>query len=274
MTSDKPRNEVHKILIQQNRKAFGEALVNCFQQSYRVPRVCFATDCAHAARELEAGPVDICLLDLDDPGSADLFFDLRAVFPTVPVLLTSTRLPGERAALSREDESRVLYLDTGCTAAALCETIGDIFGLPPLLEKDPRGEPILDGAAPSMQTRRLSGNLNILLPDLVQLKCLTGRSCILEIKEHRRTGQIFFHEGNIVHAHARRLEGLPALLVIFDWKSCHFTELPWAEPPTRSIHHRWEAILLELSRMADEADGRAADHLPGSGAILDPFQEV
>ena len=261
MTDHRTTDQCCQLLVHQRDARLGQTWTELLRERYGGHRVILATDCQQAAHRLETESLDFCVVDLDDAGGTDLFFDLRTVLPQVGVLLTSARLPGERPSLSAEDELRVLHvIPASTTPTILCETLGEILGLH-AAAKIPPPEPREGGASVPPQTRRLTGNLQILLPDLVQLKCLTGRSCILEIGNGQDAGQIYFEQGNIVHACTMHLEGLPALLSAFGWKNSHFRERPWCEPPTRSVHHRWETVLLEISRMTDEAAGQSPGHL-------------
>ena len=242
----------YRILLHRKSVSFGSTLKAVLRSNYPTLQVSLATDCQGAARTLTTDPVDFCVLDLDDSGSADLYYDVQAVFPDIGVLLTSARLPEERPTLPPPDESRVLYLNAASTPTQLGETIREILGLAAPVKAPPQEMFELVGGTP--QTRRLSGNLQVLLPDLVQLKCLTGRSCVLEISAEHDTGQIYFQNGDILHAATRELKGLPALMAIFGWKNSRFAERPWSQAPARTVHQRWEAILLEVSRVADEAE--------------------
>ena len=273
MTDHPTADQCYQLLVHQADARLGQTWTELLRERYGGHRVILATDYQQAAHRLETESLDFCVVDLDAAGGTDLFFDLRTVLPDVGVLLTSARLPGERPALSPEDELRVLHvIPASTTPTILCETLGEILGLEAVVKTAAPPEPPGGGSSVPPQTRRLTGNLQILLPDLVQLKCLTGRSCILEIGNGQDAGQIYFEQGNIVHACTRHLEGLPALLSAFGWKNSHFRERPWCEPPSRSVHHRWETVLLEISRMTDEAAGPPAGHLLEAAPAADQLR--
>src|SRR5260221_3490144 len=82
------------------------------------------------------------------------------------------------------------------------------------------------------------------LPELIQMECLSQNSSMLEGSNHQAHGQIFIHEGQIIHAQAGNLSGEEAFSHLLSLTNAQFNSKPLVEPPTRTISGQWEFLLM------------------------------
>lgn len=223
-------------------------------------------------RWLKDEPAELCALDLADPEDVDLFYDLQMALPGVQPLLTAihplTKIVEDLALTG----TKIHFMDPPFSQAkfyrAVLETREKRTGHQAATaeQSDSKTVRFTPPAVVQRVTSRISGNLKVLLPDLVQLKCLTGSSCVLEISAGHDAGEIFFDKGNIVHCQAGSVEGVDALVCIFTWTSSHFQVRSWRDPKIRSIRERWESLLLNVTQRVDEAKQNVGGQgTPGAG---------
>jgi CheY-like chemotaxis protein len=90
------------------------------------------------------------------------------------------------------------------------------------------------------------------LVDLIQLECLSGRSCVLVIQTPRRTGKIYIQDGALVHAVCGEEIGQKALNRLLRLRRGEFRLTTYVDSPERSLHDSWEALLMEAVQVQDE----------------------
>lgn len=90
------------------------------------------------------------------------------------------------------------------------------------------------------------------LADLVQLECLSGARAALEVTSGARYGQLFFEQGELVHAMTDRASGEAAALEILGWKTGHFGDADAVWPARRTIQLPWQELLLRAAQISDE----------------------
>lgn len=90
------------------------------------------------------------------------------------------------------------------------------------------------------------------LQEVLQMECLGRKSSILEVFTSRVRGQIFIHDGSVVHAEKGQLQGEVALYSLLALRGGGFNLLPFVEPAQRSIQGQWEFLLMEAARLQDE----------------------
>jgi len=99
--------------------------------------------------------------------------------------------------------------------------------------------------------------------DIIQLKCMSGSTSILEFSNSKGTGRVFFEKGDVIHAILRTSSnetciGYEAFEEIVCWKNGRVTEVLDDNPPPRTIRTNWQSLLLEVAQSHDEIQGRAA----------------
>lgn len=99
--------------------------------------------------------------------------------------------------------------------------------------------------------------------DIIQLKCMSGATGILEFTNTRGSGRVYFERGDVVHCMVRSEEdgskiGYEAFEEIVGWKSGRVAEIVDPVPSPRTIRTGWQSLLLEVAQSRDELHGRAA----------------
>lgn len=93
--------------------------------------------------------------------------------------------------------------------------------------------------------------------DIVQLKCMSGSTGILEFNNVQGTGRVYFDRGDIVHAILRSSSGgstvgYEAFEEIVGWESGNVSDVQDTDPRPRTIRRGWQSLLLEVAQSADE----------------------
>ncbi len=116
---------------------------------------------------------------------------------------------------------------------------------------EPPSDPT-DSVAPSDDT--FAATLHSLTPtDIIQLKCIGRATSALRFTAtDGRTGHIHFLNGDIVHAETARRHGIDAFNEIVTWRGGRVAETA-VVPVERSIQGKWEGLLMDALRLADEA---------------------
>ena len=96
-------------------------------------------------------------------------------------------------------------------------------------------------------------SLNNLTPvDILQLKCLTQASASVEFRSDAKVGRVHIVHGNIVHAEAGPLSGMPAFTQIMRWKGGKIVETALQPETPQTINGDWQALLMEAAQQIDE----------------------
>jgi DNA-binding NarL/FixJ family response regulator len=91
------------------------------------------------------------------------------------------------------------------------------------------------------------------LQDVIQLECLSRHSAVLEITTGEWRGEIFIKDGAIIHAHIAGQSGETAFNRLLALQGGEFNLKPYVDPPSVSIEGSWEFLVMEASRLRDEA---------------------
>jgi CheY-like chemotaxis protein len=89
--------------------------------------------------------------------------------------------------------------------------------------------------------------------DIIQLKCLSSATLVLQVASPRGIGRIYFENGEIVHAESPDARGEAAFEQILRWKGGRIKEMAPAYKPPRTIHTGWQGLLLNIAQKIDEA---------------------
>ncbi|MEN8241488.1 MAG: DUF4388 domain-containing protein [Chloroflexota bacterium] len=99
----------------------------------------------------------------------------------------------------------------------------------------------------------LKGNLaEISLTNLVQLNCQSGMSGQLTVSQDELEAQVFFSEGEIVHAVLGDSTGTKAFNQLLSWEDGQFEMEPGISAPAQSISTSWSDLLLGGLHQLDE----------------------
>lgn len=104
------------------------------------------------------------------------------------------------------------------------------------------------------QREGFTGTLRqVQLADVIQIECLGGRSCILQIYSPQLQGEIYIESGAIVHAVAGSLVGDKAFHQLLSLIGGEFHLQHYRQPSERTVRGSWEYLLIEAARVRDEA---------------------
>jgi len=100
----------------------------------------------------------------------------------------------------------------------------------------------------------VSGSLNEMsATDFIQSLSAGEKSVKIILENETESGHIYIEKGNIIHAYTGDLEGENAFYKIVVWEEGRFQIVPCSTFPPQTIQGRTLSLLLEASRLADEA---------------------
>ncbi len=100
------------------------------------------------------------------------------------------------------------------------------------------------------------GNLKEMpLPSLIETNCRALQSARLHLSHRDKEGEVYFSDGQVVHAAAGEMRGEQALWQLMQWGEGTFVLENDTAAPERSIDRPWADLLLEA--MLHQADWKA-----------------
>jgi len=99
--------------------------------------------------------------------------------------------------------------------------------------------------------------------DIVQLKCISSATGVIEFSNAFGSGRVFFERGDVIHAtvanaQGERKIGFEAFEEIVSWKSGRIADVQDADAPPHTIRKNWQSLLLEVAQSRDESTHAAA----------------
>lgn len=88
--------------------------------------------------------------------------------------------------------------------------------------------------------------------DIIQLKCVSSATLILQIASPSGIGRIYFEDGQIIHADTPDSRGEAAFEEILRWKGGQIKEMTTDSKPPRTITTAWQGLLLNICQRIDE----------------------
>jgi CheY-like chemotaxis protein len=197
------------------------------------------------ARTVMAGKfVDLFIVDigLPDGDGIDFLCEAAVVQPqATAVIVTAT--PSDEHRARAEQLGVVQILSKPIQRDRLCNAISKLLGWDVQSADD---------------TANFRATLSGLTPlDIVQLKCMSGATSILEFTNDKRSGRVFFEKGNVAHAllmleDGTKKIGYEAFEEIAGWESGRVSEIQDGTPYPRSIRTNWQSLMLEVAQSRDE----------------------
>ncbi|MFQ5946317.1 MAG: DUF4388 domain-containing protein [Anaerolineae bacterium] len=115
----------------------------------------------------------------------------------------------------------------------------------------------------------IEGDLrDISLASLIQLNCSEGNTARLRLRHEGRTGVVFFHKGEIVHASYGDLLGERAIYKLLRASEGPFRVEHDATTSERTVRQPGTAILMEGMRRIDEGGRQPGSQLDASAQTL------
>jgi hypothetical protein len=90
------------------------------------------------------------------------------------------------------------------------------------------------------------------LPDIIQLISVSGKTGVFHLTDGLHRGQIYLHDGQIVHAQLEDLSGEEAVYALAIWSHGDFRFDPGVDTPARTISKNNTNLLMEAARRLDE----------------------
>ncbi len=105
---------------------------------------------------------------------------------------------------------------------------------------------------------KFQGTLSDLhIADIIQLKCMSGATSVLEFTGPRgEKARVFFENGQVRHATAPGKQGIAAFNEIVEWKGGMISEVANAGSNPHTIDLDWQLLLMEAVRKIDETRGK------------------
>jgi hypothetical protein len=90
------------------------------------------------------------------------------------------------------------------------------------------------------------------LPDIIQLVSVSGKTGVFHLTDAAHRGDIWLHEGRIVHAETDDLSGEEAVYALAIWRAGEFRFEASAASPRQTIQKSNTNLLMEAARRLDE----------------------
>ena len=90
------------------------------------------------------------------------------------------------------------------------------------------------------------------LPDIIQLVGVSGKTGVFHLTDAAHRGEIWLHEGRIVHAETEDLSGEEAVYALAIWRAGEFRFEAATAAPRQTIQKSNTNLLMEAARRLDE----------------------
>jgi len=88
--------------------------------------------------------------------------------------------------------------------------------------------------------------------DIIQLKCISNATLVLQVASPNGIGRIYFENGQIIHAESPDSRGEEAFEEILRWKGGQIKEMAAPYKPPSTITTDWQGLLLNVCQRIDE----------------------
>jgi DNA-binding response OmpR family regulator len=201
-------------------------------------RLLWARTIADATTRVDGLPIALFLVDifLPDGSGLDFLWSKVSTHPEAQaIVMTSTLKPDHE--LQAAALNAIQLIEKPVRAAQLLEFMR--FALD--LSADGPAEPVFHATLKKVTPA-----------DVLQLKCLTRATTILEFHSEGRTGRIRIEDGEVTDATTGNLGGLDAAFEILGWKGGQMHEKECVGFVDRTIDSPWHDILMEAAQRQDE----------------------
>lgn len=114
----------------------------------------------------------------------------------------------------------------------------------------------------TLADKGFTGNiLDIDLFDFVQMVLLSRKQKLISITDPvtMQMGLLYLKHGDVIHAECGQTQGEQAFHTIMAMKSGMFSDMPWIDPPQRTINAPFNHLLMEAARIMDESSANLKD---------------
>lgn len=121
----------------------------------------------------------------------------------------------------------------------------------------------------------LQGNLHdMTVADLIQHTCQDRKTAQLTINHRGQDAQLFFKDGNVVHATLGDVQGEEVVYDVLGWEEGTFALQADVATPLTSIQRSWSGLLMNGARLLDERSANDADGLHEPGELTSDFNST
>ena len=234
-TASSPGLEV--LVLEPDEKVAAE-IVSALEEARPGTKVAVASSLGEAQQLVVDQKPALFVLDVDatyDLGQ-DFIYDLRTSHPHArAIILTAIHFTAQRERIA--GLGAIHFLEKPFPRADFMVLVEAL-----LAPGDKAGE-------------RFQGTLSDLhIADIIQLKCISGATSMLEFTGPRgEKARVYFENGQVRHATAPGKEGLAAFNQIVDWKGGVISEVPVPHGTPHTIDLEWQVLLMEAVRTIDES---------------------
>jgi len=226
--------EIDKVLIVDDEETLTWSMSKSLSKEKDKFEVLIANSAEDALKVLEQEPIKLVITDIRMPGISglDLLSKIKKEYPGIKVIIMT--------AYGSPDIQKEANMRGSFSYIEKPFEIKDIRSM--ILEslKEVR--------------KGFEGQLSdLLLTDVIQMKCLGKAHSSLTIKSAGKEGKIYFKDGNIVHAEAGNVSSEEAFYQILVWPEGTFMSKKGDSPAKRTIQKDWQFLIMEGLRIADEA---------------------
>ncbi|MDR3405323.1 MAG: DUF4388 domain-containing protein [Chthoniobacter sp.] len=201
-------------------------------------RLLWARSMADATVRAEGLEIDLFLVDigLPDGNGFDFLWQMAVEHPAAhAIVMTASPLPEHKEHTA---------------ALGILHFLEKPLQLRPLIDQL---RAALDKVTEGEEKNDFSAALKNVTPaDILQLKCLSGATTVVEFLSENQIGRIRFEDGEITDASAGILRGDAAVYEIIGWKRGRVTEHPCVGFPKRTIDCSWQSLLMNAAYRFDE----------------------
>jgi CheY-like chemotaxis protein len=218
-----------------------EAVSSLLCSEFGEARVRATSDVKQALGWIQQEKPGVLITDVRMPemSGMELLSRVQQLWGATPTIVI-TAFPTEAVSVGARRGSFV-YLPKPFTFCSLLDTIQQLEASPP---------------------SSFSGSIAVsTLTDLIQLYAISGSTGLLQIKSGGRRGEIWFHQGHIIHAVSDDVVGFDAFSAVLQWPKGSFA---WQSRRTdqQTIRMSVSEMMLEAYRIHDEQENRRPSTLP------------
>lgn len=246
---------IKNVLIVDDDQEMLVALQNGFQKYEDTFAVITAENGKEAVEKLKRSTVSLIVTDLKMP-RMDGFSLLQFVmenFPDIPVIVITGYSTPEMEKMAREGGA-VSYIAKPFMLDSLARKI---MGT---LRKESEGGTL----------HSVSSGIFLQLMEMEQKTCTIR----LEDKSSGTKGVLFFSDGELLDARVNDLQGKPAAYEIFSWDKVTISIQNVCPPIPNKVNSDLQPLILEASRLKDEADMPEEPQLPEAVETKAPAEPV
>jgi len=227
-----------RVLVLEPDEKLADAISNALGEAAPAARVDLAHSLPQAQKLVVGARPDLFVLDIDatsDLGQ-DFLYDLRTSHPNArAIILSGVHLTDQRKQAT--GLGGIHFLEKPFPHRDFVELVQAVLR--------PAGK---------TESEKFRGTLSDLhIPDIIQLKCMSGATSALEFTgSHGEKARVFFENGQVRHATAPGKEGMRAFNEIVTWKGGTISEVSNPSPAPPTINLDWQVLLMEAMRSADE----------------------